>query len=364
MLDYRTSVIFTSVFAVALLSSTVISGASTFYVTATIANNSRTSFSVHILPPSVVKVKDIQETDPVSSNAQTLASYTVQVVRQNKAGQFSVMLSTVSDTRILNGLKTFNPSPVVYFEQGQTVKNVTLTIASRGVVVGEGGHQLTPGAYKFQVKAVSSRNSLGDGSVTTDTANSRPNEALSNLAALVVVDSGSSLSSLSEGQKQTSQPYTDSQSQKQLVNPTVPPTPNPPSKSSQQLREQQQKLQENHPPIAKAGLDQQVDEGEIVTLDASASNDPDKLDQHRLSYLWEKTSSTSNSGSHGAVQYPLTINKANNSSSKAFFKAPNVKEDTIFTLRLTVWDKNGAKATDSVSILVKNIATPLATARY
>src|SRR4029079_17785752 len=100
------------------------------------------------------KIKDEQVSDAVSSNGQTLASYTVQVIRQNKAGQFSVMLSTVSDTGILNGLKTFNPAPLVNFEQGQTVKNSTLTIASRSVAIGEGGRQLNPGAYKFQVKAV------------------------------------------------------------------------------------------------------------------------------------------------------------------------------------------------------------------
>jgi hypothetical protein len=90
----------------------------------------------------------------------------------------------------------------------------------------------------------------------------------------------------------------------------------------------------NNPPTANAGADQTVPPGATVTLNGSASSDPDG---DPLTFAWTQTSGTN-----------VTINNAN--SQIATFTAPNVTE--TLTFQLTVNDGQGGTDTDSVNVVV------------
>jgi uncharacterized repeat protein (TIGR02543 family) len=93
----------------------------------------------------------------------------------------------------------------------------------------------------------------------------------------------------------------------------------------------------NAAPIADAGADQVVLAGELVTLDGSASNDPDG--HTPLSYAW-----TQSAGSAVSLSNPSTV-------SPSF--TPTVSG--IYTFELIVTDSMGlASAADSVTITVTN----------
>ncbi|MGF7139205.1 PKD domain-containing protein [Roseimarinus sediminis] len=92
----------------------------------------------------------------------------------------------------------------------------------------------------------------------------------------------------------------------------------------------------NHPPVANAGNDQQLDEGSTVTLDGSASNDPDN---DNITYLW-----TASAG----------ITLSANNSAQPTFTAPEVESDSIFVLVLTVNDGKLDSESDTVLITVLN----------
>ncbi len=93
-------------------------------------------------------------------------------------------------------------------------------------------------------------------------------------------------------------------------------------------------LEPNISPIANAGSDQTVNEGSIVTLDASGSTDPDGS---IVSYFWEHIAGT-------------TVSLSNATSVKPTFSAPDVGISLIF--RLTVTDNSGLKNTDTVNIQI------------
>ena len=78
----------------------------------------------------------------------------------------------------------------------------------------------------------------------------------------------------------------------------------------------------NDAPIAVAGANQTVNSGAAVTLNGSASNDPDG---DALSYQWTQTSGTA-----------VTI--ANASSASASFTAPTVNSDQLLQFQLGVSD--------------------------
>ena len=200
MLNKLASYILSSIFIFTLLSSTVIVGSGSFFVQELLAQNSQstsqTLYSVRILPPSTVT---IQEND--AADTQQGIKFTVQVARENKKGQFSAMLSTFSDTPALNVLRSFTPSYIINMEEGQSVKNATLTIAKARA------DSLTQGTYNFQVKAVNTRtNEIVEGIRNVP-------QALSNTATLVVIDQKTETSqSLS-----TNGPASVSKSQTQLL---------------------------------------------------------------------------------------------------------------------------------------------------
>ncbi len=104
----------------------------------------------------------------------------------------------------------------------------------------------------------------------------------------------------------------------------------------------------NLPPVANAGPDQDNDEGIIVTLDASASTDPD---DGVATYTWVQTG-----GPAVTLSNPNAINPT--------FTTPDVgMAGDVLTFELTVSDFGGLLATDNVSINVGWVnAAPVANA--
>lgn len=104
-----------------------------------------------------------------------------------------------------------------------------------------------------------------------------------------------------------------------------------------------QPLTGNLPPIADAGPDQTVDEGDTVILDARGSSDPDG---YSLMLSWSVLSGGMVSLQQGPEAGTLQ------------FEAPQVAFDTDFVFEVTVTDDNGASSTDQVTITVRNTSTP------
>ncbi len=94
----------------------------------------------------------------------------------------------------------------------------------------------------------------------------------------------------------------------------------------------------NLPPVSDAGMDLVVDEGTLVMLDGSGSNDPNG---QGLNYLWSQQVGPNVVLSSGGVVKPT-------------FTAPLVDADTLLTFQLAVGD-GMLLATDSVNVLVKDI---------
>src|SRR5919198_1087120 len=101
----------------------------------------------------------------------------------------------------------------------------------------------------------------------------------------------------------------------------------------------------NSPPIADAGHsrpDQTVNEGSLVTLDGSASHDPDG---DPITFAWTQLSGP-------------TVQLSNPNEAKTSFTAPsNLQADTTLSFKLTVTDSHGLSNFDTVSIMVKHTAT-------
>lgn len=92
----------------------------------------------------------------------------------------------------------------------------------------------------------------------------------------------------------------------------------------------------NQSPVANAGTDQTVAKGSAVTLDGSASTDPDGT---IAGYQWSQIS--------GPV---VTLNGAN--TVKPTFTAPQVTADTVLTFALTVVDNLGFTGSANVNVTV------------
>jgi hypothetical protein len=97
-------------------------------------------------------------------------------------------------------------------------------------------------------------------------------------------------------------------------------------------------LAANAPPTAEAGGDQTVDEGETVGLDASGSSDSDGSIE---SYSWTQTGGPS-------------VDLMGTDSQVPTFDAPDVSSDRTLTFELEVTDDDGATATDTVSVTVRD----------
>ena len=95
----------------------------------------------------------------------------------------------------------------------------------------------------------------------------------------------------------------------------------------------------NIAPIADAGADQSVDEGDSVTLDGSGSSDSDGS---IVSYAWELITSNDD------------VTLTGEDTAAASFTAPSVNVDTDLVFELTVTDDDGVTAADSVTITVND----------
>ena len=98
----------------------------------------------------------------------------------------------------------------------------------------------------------------------------------------------------------------------------------------------------NASPIAIAGNNRTVNSGGQVTLDGSASNDPDG---DALSYAWTQT-----------LGPTVTLSGAN--TSNASFAAPTVTSDTLLRFSLTVSDPGGLSDSATVSVTVRSSGSP------
>ena len=96
----------------------------------------------------------------------------------------------------------------------------------------------------------------------------------------------------------------------------------------------------NQPPVADAGSDQAATANTRVTLDGSASTDPDG---GIASYQWTQTSGTG-----------VTLSSA--TSARPSFTAPSVDTLTTLDFKLTVSDTQGLTATDTCSVTVAPVA--------
>jgi hypothetical protein len=104
----------------------------------------------------------------------------------------------------------------------------------------------------------------------------------------------------------------------------------------------------NEPPVADAGPDWNVKEGETVILDGSKSYDPDGF---KLAYEWAQTGGTKVTISDPAVSQPV-------------FTAPALDSDgETLTFALTVTDSGGLKAQDRCIVNVtRELQPPVADA--
>ncbi len=92
---------------------------------------------------------------------------------------------------------------------------------------------------------------------------------------------------------------------------------------------------ENQPPVADAGPDQEAQKGDTVTLDGSVSSDTDGV---LTSYLWNQTS--------GAL---VTLSDV--TSDLPMFVVPDIGVNDIpLIFELTVTDDDGLKNTDSITV--------------
>ena len=98
----------------------------------------------------------------------------------------------------------------------------------------------------------------------------------------------------------------------------------------------------NHPPIARAGSDQVVSEGTLVTLNGSASSDPDG---DGLSFSWTQFSGPG-------------VTLLTSSSTSTSFNTPTVNADTLLTFNFTVADSvPNTSLADFVNVIVSDTDT-------
>lgn len=96
----------------------------------------------------------------------------------------------------------------------------------------------------------------------------------------------------------------------------------------------------NHGPVADAGTDQIVDEGATVTLNATASTDPDAEDT--LTYAWTQVAGPS-------------VQLSDSAAAEPEFVAPDITEPTVLRFEFNVSDGD-ATTTDTVEITVNPVA--------
>ena len=100
----------------------------------------------------------------------------------------------------------------------------------------------------------------------------------------------------------------------------------------------------NNPPIAKAGVDFEINENTSLALSGIASTDPDFGDS--LNYSWKQIRGI-----------PLWETLSRPDAAVLSLTSPSVSSDSMFSFELTVSDKQGLMDSDIVNVLVKDIAS-------
>ncbi|MEZ5992376.1 MAG: S8 family serine peptidase [Planctomycetota bacterium] len=103
----------------------------------------------------------------------------------------------------------------------------------------------------------------------------------------------------------------------------------------------------NAAPVADAGADFDVREGNSGQLNASQTAD---ADGDPITYAWVQTSGS------------VTLNLSSATAIQPSFSAPSVSQDETVTFELTATDCSGASTTDSVVVTIKNNLAPVADA--
>ena len=99
----------------------------------------------------------------------------------------------------------------------------------------------------------------------------------------------------------------------------------------------------NMPPIADAGVDQEVESGTLVTLNGGNSKDPEG---EPLKYSWVQTTGS-----------PVILG-GKDKATATFTMPDTISADTIYTFKLVVTDKDGATGNDFVKVTAKHF-TPI-----
>ncbi len=93
---------------------------------------------------------------------------------------------------------------------------------------------------------------------------------------------------------------------------------------------------ENQPPLVSAGEPQTVESGDVVELQAEASDSDGSV----VGIIWQQTAGTA-----------VELSASDTLSTR--FTAPDIATTETLTFSITVTDDDDAAATDSVSILVE-----------
>ena len=214
---------------------------------------------------------------------------------------------------------------------GQDKATKTVNVINSIIKLNPNGPLAQSLSYLSKQQAIGNFNFVNDAAaqVAAYVANGN-NEDIGQIIKQVALHSEQVVSSLQSPSSQSSQSLQPSQSSQSLQ----------PSRISQLL------AANTGPPIADAGHsrpDQTVNEGSLVTLDGSASGDPDG---DPLAFAWTQ------------VNGP-TVQLSNPNEAKTSFAAPsNLVNDVELSFELTVTDTAGLFDSDTVSVMVKNTATP------